>query len=135
MIVSNKYSIIIYIDHETLKSIFVTNQIEKSRIIIWLNRFEKFETKLFHRLSKNQYIKLTNGLNKISTRLISINIINIIEKLTIFVLIIEKIQKRNYSIIINIFNNFDKYKRFSIYYHFIEYMQKDETKMNELKIL
>ena len=53
MIMKSKYFIMIYIDHETLKSIFIINQTEKKRIITWLNRFEKYDIQLHHKSFKN----------------------------------------------------------------------------------
>ena len=69
----NKHSIMIYIDHETLKSIFATKQIEKKKIIIWLNMLKKYDLQLFHRFNRNQHLKIIDELSKMLTKLMTIN--------------------------------------------------------------
>ena len=86
IIIKSKYFIMIYIDHETLKSIFVINQTKKEWIVTWLNRLKKYDIQFHHKSFKNQHINITNDLNRIFIWYTSQNKIELFDCLTMLVL-------------------------------------------------
>ena len=140
LIIDSRFLIMIYINYETLKSIFVIEQIEKKRIIIWLNRLKKFDLKLHHQFSRCQHIELANVLSKMFIRLHFTNNIDFSKKLTTFVIEIDKkrfneskfqeIKQHNDFLNYMIEKNLKKYKRFSIYRQIMKYLLKEKKLMN-----
>ena len=86
MIMKSKYFILIYTDHETFKPIFVIEQMKKSRIIIWLDRFEEYDIQFRHRSSKDQHIDIADELSRMFIKFTSQSKILDFERTTMFVL-------------------------------------------------
>lgn len=81
----SKHSVIIYTDHEALKPILATGQIEKGRIATWLDRLGEFAVKLVHRPSRDQHIGIADGLSRMPTRLTTSHSAEMTEKLAMLV--------------------------------------------------
>ena len=137
---------IMYIDYETLKSIFATNQIEKDKIIIWLNRLKKFDLKIHYRFFKCQHINIVDDLNKMSIKLHFINDLKTIEKLIMSIIEFankneqfenfnsKKIRQHTNSLNYLFEKNLIKYYRFFMYNQIMKYLTNEKNRMNVLKI-
>ena len=143
LMMRNKHSIMIYIDHKTSKFIFATKQIEKKRITIWLNMLKEYDLQLFHRFNRNQHLRIIDELSKISTRLMTINDASLSKKMSMLVIQMKKKLKeinnskiRQRTDFLNYLTekNLKKYKSFFMYHQLIEYLIKNEKIIIEMKL-
>lgn len=72
LIIENDHSVLIYLNHEALKFIFIIKNIDQIKIVDWMNRLKEYNLKLTYCSSRNQHIEIADELSKIFTRLMFI---------------------------------------------------------------
>ncbi len=138
LIIENNHSIMIYSNHETLKSIFFIENTDQTRIVDWMNKLEEYDLKLAYRSSRNQHIKIADELSRMFTRLTSIIRTHDEKRLTMTTFVQKSDQRhRSHISLIEIListKNFriDKYWTSLMYERLVEFLQKDIFALEEL---
>ena len=68
LVIGSKYPVMVYTDHEALKSLFNTGKTDSGRLATWMDRLGEYDLKLFHRPSRDQHIGIADGLSRMPTR-------------------------------------------------------------------
>ena len=131
LVIGNKYPVLIYSDHDALKSIFATGQTEKGRIATWIDRLGEYDYKLMYRPSRDQHIGIADGLSRMPTRLTSIGksgekermVMAAVQQLTGPLKMFEDMPSR-----------LEKYEESPMYHEVIQYMQGGEPALEALKL-
>lgn len=71
LVVGSRYPVMVYTDHEALKSLFNTGKTENGTLAAWMDRLGEYDLKLFHRPSRDQHIGIADGLSRMPTRFLS----------------------------------------------------------------
>ena len=138
LIIENDHSVLIYSNHETLKSIFVIENTDQVRIVDWMNRLEEYDLKLTYRSSRNQHIEIADELSRMSTRLTSIIRTHDEKRLTMTTSIQKSSQRhRSHTSSIDIListenSRINKYWSSLMYERLVEFLQKEVFALEEL---
>ena len=142
LVVGSPYPVLIYSDHEALKSIFNTGQTEKSIITTFLDRLGEFDWKLSHRPSNDQHIGIADGLSRMPTRLVQHSDVELKERLAMPVL--EVPLEENVSLpdvyrvtkpldILSV-GGLEKYTNSPMYHQLIDYLMGGEAKLDAMNL-
>ena len=133
MVMGSPHPVIVYSDHEALKSIFATGQTEKNRIANWLDRLGEYDIKLAYRPSRDQHIGIADGLSRMPTRFTTQSNVEDSEMMAMAVLPEHRrpLQQhtRPLQILEPLEENLNKYKRSPMYHQVVEYLVGGEDAM------
>lgn len=116
----------IYSDHRALLDIFSKGDSTKAWINIQLDQLSKFDLKVVHRLLRDQYIGLADGLSRMPTRYLSPPVEEeLSERIPIRATIPIEVQSKPVSILDSqIDKKYKKYQDLLMYLGLVEYLQK-----------
>jgi len=130
LVIGNNHPVMIYSDHEALKSIFSTGNTDQARIAGWMDRLGEYDLKLAYRSSRDQHIGIADGLSRMPTRLTSITRTHDEERLAMATSVQEPGQRhRSHTSPIGILastgdSRIDKYRTSPMYERLVEFLQK-----------
>ncbi len=126
LVIGSRFPVMIYSDHRALSDIFSKRDSTKARINTWLDRLSGFDLKVVHRLLRDQYIGLADGLCRMPIQYLSPPVEEELpERMPIRVTIPVKVQSKPVSILDSrIDERYMKYQDSPIYSVLVEYLQK-----------
>ena len=104
---------------------------------------EKYDLQLFHRLNRNQHLKIVDELSKMSTRLMTVSDASLSKRMSMSVIQVKRELKeidnseiRQRTDFLNYLaeKNLKKYKSFLMYHQFIEYLTENEKIIVAMKL-
>ena len=104
---------------------------------------EEYDLQLFHRLNRNQHLKIVDELSRMLTRLMTINDASLSERMSMSVIEVKrelkkidnsKIRQRTDSLNYLAEKNLKKYKSSLMYHQLIEYLTENEKIIIAMKL-
>ncbi len=130
LVIGNDHPVLIYSDHEALKSIFATGNTDQARIAGWMDRLGEYDLKLAYRSSRDQHIGIADGLSRMPTRSTSITRTHDTERMAMTATTQEPGQRhRSHTLPIGILAStgdarIDEYRMSPMYEKIVEFLQK-----------
>ncbi len=126
LVIGSRFLVLIYSDHRALSDIFSKGDSTKAQINTWLNRLSRFDLKVVHRSSRDQYIGLADGLSRMPIRYLSPPVKEELpERMPIRVTILVEVQSKPVSILDSrIDERYKKYQDSPMYLGLVKHLQK-----------
>ena len=133
LVIGNKHPVLIYSDHDALRSIMSKGQTEKGRISNWMDRLGEYDFKLVYRPSRDQHIGIADGLSRMPTRLTSISKAEDSDRMAMAAVNIEQ-QTWPLRIAEQAEDRMLKYLESPMYNEVVEYLRGGEEALEKLQL-